>query len=94
MRHYMNRSVLFLITIICVGSMDFTTLAQAGTLSSSSLFHRITVAFSVDQKAAQAWLPAPWKAVSTPKGPFKGANLYVMFDDRFITFLYSAIAAS
>jgi hypothetical protein len=64
--------------------MAFTILAQAETLSSSSLFHRITVAFSVDQKAAQAWLPAPWKAVSTPKGPFKGANLYVMFDDRFI----------
>jgi hypothetical protein len=42
------------------------------------------VAFSVDQKAAQAWLPAPWKAVSLPKGPFKGANIYVLFDDWFI----------
>jgi hypothetical protein len=80
----MNRSVLLLIGIICIGSIAFTTLAQAETLSTSSLFLRNTVAFSVDQKAAQAWLPAPWKAVSTPKGPFKGANLYVMFDDRFI----------
>ena len=84
MRHFMNRSVLLLIGIICIGSIAFTTLAQAETLSTSSLFLRNTVAFSVDQKAAQAWLPAPWKAVSTPKGPFKGANLYVMFDDRFI----------
>ena len=84
MRHYMNRSVLFLIGIVCVGSMAFTTLAQAETLSSSSLFHRIIVAFSVDQKAAQAWLPAPWKVVSTPRGPFKGTNLLILFDDRFI----------
>ena len=84
MKHFMSRSVLFLIGIICVGSMAFTTFAQAETLSTSSLFLRNTVGFSVDQKAAQAWLPAPWKVVSTPKGPFKGANLYVMFDDRFI----------
>ena len=84
MRHFMHRSVLILIGIICVGSLAFTTLAQAETLDESSLFLRITVAFSVDQKAAQAWLPAPWKVVSMPKGPFKGTNLYVMFDDRFI----------
>jgi hypothetical protein len=80
----MNRSVLFLIGIICVGSVAFTTLAQAETLEESSLFFRIYVAFSVDQKAAQAWLPAPWKAVSVPKGPLKGANLYVILDDKFI----------
>jgi hypothetical protein len=80
----MNRSVLYLIGIICVASVVFTTLAQAETLVESSLFFRIYVAFSVDQKAAQEWLPTPWKAVSLPKGPFKGANLYVIFDDRFI----------
>jgi hypothetical protein len=62
----------------------FTTLAQAETLVEDSLFFRIYVAFSVDQKAAQAWLPAPWKAVSLPRGPFKGANLYVLLDDKFI----------
>ncbi len=84
MRHLMNRLVLFLIGMICVASVAFTTLAQAETLEESSLFFRIYVAFSVDQKAAQAWLPAPWKAVSLPKGPFKGANIYVLFDDKFI----------
>ena len=84
MRHFMNRSVLLLIGIICVGSLVFPTLAQAETLVESSLFFRIYVAFSVDHKAAQEWLPAPWKAVSLPKGPFKGANLYVMFDDKLI----------
>jgi hypothetical protein len=84
MRHFLNRSVLFLMGIICVSSVDFSTLAQAETLNESALFFRIYVAFKVDQKAAQAWLPASWKAVSLPKGPFKGANLYVMFDDKFI----------
>ncbi len=84
MRHFMNRSVLYLIGIICVGSLAFTTLAQAETRVESSLFFRIYLAFSVDQKAAQAWLPAPWKAVSFPKGPFKGANLFVILDDKFI----------
>jgi hypothetical protein len=80
----MNRSVLFLIGIICVGSVAFTTLAQAETLVESQLYFRIYVAFSVDQKAVQTWLPDPWKAVSLPKGPFKGANLYVLFDDKLL----------
>jgi hypothetical protein len=84
MRHFMNRSVLYLIGIICVGSVAFTTLAQAETLVESKLYFRTWVAFSVDQKALQAWLPDPWKAVSLPKGPFKGANLYVMFEDVFL----------
>ena len=84
MRHCMNRSVLFLIGIICVGSMAFTTLAHAETLVESQLYFRIYVAFTVDQKAVQAWLPDPWKAVSLPKGPFKGANLYVLFDDKIL----------
>ncbi len=84
MRHFMNRSVLYLIGIICVGSVAFTTLAQAETKVESALFFRIYVAFSVDQKAAQAWLPATWRAVSLPKGPFKGANLLVILDDKFI----------
>jgi len=84
MRPFIKRSVFFLIGIICFGSVVFTTLAQAETLVESALFFRIYVAFSVDQNAAQAWLPAPWKAVSVPRGPFKGANLYVLFDDKFI----------
>ena len=84
MRHFMNRSVLLLIGIICIGSVAFTTLAQAETLVESNLLFRIYMAFNVDQAAAQAWLPDPWKAVSLPKGPFKGANLYLILDDRFL----------
>ena len=84
MRYFMNRLVLYLIGIICFVSVAFTTFAQAETLFESSVFCRIYVGFSVDQKAAQAWLPAPWKVVPVPKGPLKGANLLVLFDDRFI----------
>ena len=84
MRHFMNRSVLFLIGIICVTSVAFTTPAQAETLLESTLFFRVYVGFSVDQKAAQAWLSAPWKVVPMPRGPLKGANLLVLFEDRFI----------
>ena len=84
MRHFVNRLVLYLIGIICIVSVAYTTFAQAETLDESSQFSRVYVAFSVDQKAAQAWLPAPWKVVSAPSGPFKGANLSVLFDDRFI----------
>ena len=84
MRQFMNRSVLFLIGITCVASLALSSFAQAETLVESSLFFRIYVALSVDEKAAQAWLPAPWKLVSIPKGPFKGANLLIIFDDKFI----------
>jgi hypothetical protein len=84
MRHFMNRSVLFLVGTVCVASMAYTNLAHAETLLDSDLLFRINVAFSVDEKAAQEWLPVPWKAVSVAKGPFKGANLQVLLDDRFI----------
>ena len=58
--------------------------AKAETLVESSMVSRIYVAYSVNQKAVQSWLPAPWKAVSLPKGPFKGANLFIIFDDKLI----------
>jgi hypothetical protein len=81
----MNRSDLLLIGIICVGSLVFPTLAQAETLVESSIFFRIYVNLRVDQKTLQAWLPDPWRAVSVPGGPLKGSNLWVVFDDRFLS---------
>jgi len=84
MKQLVNRLTLFLIVMICLAIVALPTLAQAEKLVESSLFFRINLAFSVDQQAVQKWLPAPWKAVSVPKGPFKGANLSVLLDDRFI----------
>lgn len=82
------------ISIIILGCMCIFLIAslvlipakqsKAETLVENSMFYRIYVAFSVDQKAAQAWLPADWKIVSLSKGPFKGANLLVIFDDKLI----------
>jgi hypothetical protein len=73
---------IFLIaTLFLVPAMQ----VQAETLNESTIVYRIYVAYSVDQKAAQAWLPTPWKAVSVPKGPFKGANLYIIFNDKLVT---------
>jgi hypothetical protein len=84
MRHFTNRSVLYLIGIICITSMALPTLAQAETVVESNLLFRIYLAFNVDQAAGQASLPAPWKLASIPKGPFKGANLFLILDDRFL----------
>ena len=58
--------------------------SKAETLVVDGLFYRIVVAFNVDQKAAQAWLPAPWKVVSLAEGPLQGTNIMLMLDDRFI----------
>ena len=85
----MRKSKMTILGCICVfliGAFVLlpATQAKAETLIESSLFFRISVAFSVDQTAAQAWLPAPWKVSSIPKGPFKGANLLVILDDKFI----------
>jgi hypothetical protein len=57
---------------------------RAEKLVESSIFFRIAAAFSVDQKAVQEWLPTPWKAVSMAKGPFKGTNVIIILDDKFI----------
>jgi hypothetical protein len=82
----MKITILCCISVFLIGAFVLLPAKQAKAekLVESSLFFRTYLAFSVDQKAAQEWLPAPWKAVSIPKGPFKGANLYVFFTDWFI----------
>ncbi len=100
-------TILGCICVFLIGAFVLVPVTQgkAETLALSSLFSRIYLAFSVDQKAAQAWLPDPWKAVSLTKGPFKGANLFVFFTDYFLrqdgegkpdmggTFCYAALVA-
>lgn len=80
------------VDILSCISMFFITLlvllptkqSKAETLAVDALFFRIIVNFKVDQKAVQAWLPAPWKAVSLEMRPLNGANLMVLFDDIHI----------
>jgi hypothetical protein len=58
--------------------------SKAETLVVDGLFYRLFVAFQVDQKAAQAWLPDPWKIVSLSQGPLQGSNIMLCLDDRFV----------
>jgi hypothetical protein len=85
-KNKMAITILGFIGIFLIASLILLSAKQsrAETLVENSMFYRIYVAFSVDQKAAQAWLPAAWKTVSLSKGPFKGTNLFVIFDDKFI----------
>ena len=87
----MRKSKMTITILGCIGIFFIASLillpakqSKAETLVENSLFFRIYVAFKVDQKAAQEWLPASWKAVSLPKGPFKGANVFVCLTDWFI----------
>ena len=45
MRHFMNRSVLFLIGVICIASVALPTLAQAEKVVESNLLFRIYMGF-------------------------------------------------
>lgn len=58
--------------------------ARAEKLTGTIADTRTTLAIKVNQAAVQRWLPAPWKARSVPKGPFKGANLFIVLIDRLL----------
>ena len=75
-------TIFFVVSGFCLSAQQ----ARAETLDETSMFFRISAGFSVDQEAAQTWLPSPWKAVSVSEGPFKGANLFILFDDKFIRY--------
>jgi hypothetical protein len=58
--------------------------AGAETLIGSNVDNRMIVALQVGQTELQGWLPAPWQVSPIPKGPLKGANLYLLFVDRLL----------
>ena len=84
MKRLISVSVLFIFWIVFVNIGSLTALARAETLVGSNADNRITVALHVGQEAVQAWLPPHWQAEPVPAGPFKGANLFVVFIDRLI----------
>jgi hypothetical protein len=85
-KNKMKIAVLGCISVFFIASLILLPVkpSKAETLVVDGLFSRIFVAFKVDQKAAQAWLPAPWKVTSLAKGPFQGSNIMLCLDDRFI----------
>lgn len=58
-----------------------TTAVFADTQIGSSVESRVTLAFKVDEAAAQEWLPEGWNLASIPRGPLAGANLIVSLID-------------
>ena len=74
------KSAFFIASLILLPAKQ----SKAEKLVVDGLFYRLFVAFKVDQKAAQAWVPAPWKVVSLAEGPLQGTNIMLMLDDRFI----------
>jgi hypothetical protein len=70
--------------MLSVGGLSWTVSARGETLVESNVDYRITVALRVGQAAAQDWLPAPWQVRPVAAGPFKEANLFVVFADRFL----------
>ena len=84
MKRLMSFHVLFIVGIVSVLIVSLTASAKAETFVGSNVDNRITVALRVGPAALQAWLPAPWKVEPNPAGPFKGANLFIVFIDRLL----------
>jgi hypothetical protein len=55
----------------------------AETLVQSTTDTRVALAMHVGQAEIQKLVPAPWQVVSTPGGPFKGSNFFIVFIDTF-----------
>jgi hypothetical protein len=56
--------------------------AGAETMVQSNVDSRVIVALQVSTPALQKWLPKGWLIYTAAQGPFKDANLFVIFDDR------------
>jgi hypothetical protein len=82
MKRLITFSVLFIFGIISVETGPLSAPALAEIFVGSNADNRVTVALRVGQEAVQSWLPTPWQSEPVTAGPFKGANLIVLFIDR------------
>lgn len=76
--------VLFLLGISLIGNPSLTQPCWAETLVQSTVETRLTVALRVGQAELQKLVPPPWQIMTIPGGPFKEANLFVVFVDSFL----------
>ena len=58
--------------------------AWAESLVESSAETRTVLAFRVGETALQRWVPEPLRITPIPSGPFKDANLFVIFMDKLV----------
>ncbi len=80
-----RKRILPVVIFIGAVSLSFLTIPARGeTLVGSNVDTRIMLAFSIGQEAVQSWLPGPWKVNPLPKGPFKSANLLVIFINNLL----------
>jgi hypothetical protein len=72
--------------ILLISAWVLVPITQAGaeTHIGSNVDNRMIVALRVGQAELQSWLPTPWHVNPIPKGPLKGANLYLNFGDRLL----------
>ena len=62
------------------------SIAISEVLSELNVESRTILAFRVDEKIVEQvqWLPPGWKVAPSNAGPFKDANLLVIFSDRLL----------
>lgn len=78
-------SIVKYLTVLLFSFIYFLpTTAYSESLVGSSVESRVTLAFKVQDQAAQTLLPEGWKLLSLPKGPIAGANLLVAFIDKHL----------
>lgn len=58
--------------------------AKAESLLATNIESRVVLAFKVNDDAVTGMLPSGWKALTLPKGPFAGANVFVLFADGLL----------
>jgi hypothetical protein len=76
---------IFFVTL-SLGGLLLPPPVEAETLVESSVETRTMLAFRVGQNALQRWMSEPLLITSMPGGPFKDANLFVVFMDKLVKF--------
>ncbi len=77
-----RRTALFIILgVIFLGNVFLTQCVSAESPVQSTVETRLMLLMRVTQEELQKFVPAPWQVIQMPQGPFKGANLMMIFSD-------------
>jgi hypothetical protein len=77
-------ALLLLCVALSAGSLLSPHAARAESLVESSVETRTVLAFRVGETALQRWVSEPLQITPIQSGPFKGANLFVIFMDKLV----------
>jgi len=75
---------MLLVAITVGGVLGLGRVGWAETFVEASVEARLVLALHVGQAALQRWVPGPWQVEPLAAGPSKGANLLVIFIDRWL----------